>query len=236
MNFASSAKAVKKSKQGNVKTAKSSGLRKLLSLVVLAVPLAGIAGAGVVKMQGQTDSVIGLLNVTPAQNVLMQSCIDTHASRNVNFGEAVSTRQGCACASKLVSSVTPPAHYKAYAAVQSLAIEQYYWSFKTTVQADIDAEWESRVNASLKTLAESQKVNSKGLRHLFDYSLSAEQICDTPSSYESPSLESLAILMPLQTPIWEGDSEGVVEISLRGAEEPIRVSMNHVEMSLRGAQ
>jgi len=60
---------------------------------------------------------------------------------------------------------------------------------------------------------------------MFDYVLSADKICDTRESYEGESLISLAALTPLKTPIWEGDSDGVVEISLRGAEEPIRVSM-----------
>jgi len=60
---------------------------------------------------------------------------------------------------------------------------------------------------------------------MFDYVLSADKICDTEQSYEGSSLQSLAALLPLETPIWESDSEGVVEISLRGAQEPIRVSM-----------
>ena len=198
---------------------------KLRTIAAPAIPLV-LLGGGMAATHLQTGSVIDELKVTPVQQVVMQSCIDAHSSRNVNFGETVSTPKGCACASKLVTSVVPQAHYSAFSAVQSLAIDQYYWSYASHEQAEIDAEYNSRISEKISDLASTQNLNKKGLRHMFDYVLSAEQICDTRESYEGTSLESLAALMPLETPIWESDRDGVVEISLRGAEAPIRVSMN----------
>ena len=173
----------------------------------------------------QKSSIIEDLRVSPVQQVMMQACINAHNKRDVNFGERVSTTKGCACASKLVSSVVPPAHYDAYSAVQGLAIDQYYWRYESDAQDEIDAEFDSRIDEEMTALAASQNLNQKGLRHMFDYVLSADQICDTRESYQGSALQSLAALTPLETPIWEGDSEGVVEISLRGAEDTIRVSM-----------
>ena len=199
-------------------------LGKLRTAATPLVPLA-LIGGGLASTQMQASSVIEELNVTPVQHVMMNSCIDAHGARNVNFGDNVSTPKGCACASKLVSSVTPPAHYSAYAAVQDLAIDQYYWTYESELQDEIDAEYDSRISSKITKLADTQNLNTKGLRHMFDYVLSADKICDTEQSYEGSSLQSLAALLPLETPIWESDSEGVVEISLRGAQEPIRVSM-----------
>ncbi len=197
---------------------------KLRTAAIPIIPLT-LMGGGALSLKLQSSSVIEELRVTPVQHVMMQSCIDAHMAKNVDFGETVSTAKGCACASKLVSSVIPPAHYGAYRAVQDLAIDQYYWSFKSDVQSEIDAEFDSRIAVGITELASTQNLNSKGLRNMFDYVLSADKICDMRESYQGESLVSLAKLLPLETPIWEGDSEGVVEISLRGAEEPIRVSM-----------
>lgn len=202
-----------------------SAMDKLRTIAIPAVPLV-LFGGGNAYMTVQSSSVIEDLRVTPVQQIMMQSCIDAHAAKNVNFGDNVSTPKGCACTSKLVSSVTPPAHYAAFPAVQALAIEQYYWSFEAETQDGIDAEFDDRITDGITALASTQGLNQKGLRHMFDYVLSADQICDTHESYEDASAQSLAALMPLETPIWEGDSDGVVQISLRGAEEPIRVSMN----------
>ena len=198
---------------------------KLRTIAIPAVPVL-LLGGGVASAKFQAVSVIEELNVTPMQQVMMQSCIDAHGAKNVNFGETVSTPKGCACAAKLVTSVVPPAHYQTFSAVQELAIDQYYWQYKSQDQDAIDAEWEQRVSAEMTTLAASQQLNTKGLRHIFDYVLSAEQICDMQESYEGTSLASLAELKPLETPIWEGDSDGVVEISLRGADAPLRVALN----------
>lgn len=198
---------------------------KLRTIAIPSVPLV-LLGGGMAATQFQTGSVIETLNVTPVQQVVMQSCIDAHSARNVNFGEAVSTPRGCACASKLVTSVVPPAHYAAFPAVQDLAIDQYYWTYASSEQDEIDAEYDSRISEKVSQLASTQNLNKKGLRHMFDYVLSADQICDTRESYKGASLQSLAALLPLKTPIWESDSDGVVEISLRGAQSPIRVSMN----------
>ena len=197
---------------------------KLRMAAIPLVPLA-LIGGGALSLKMQSTSVIEKLQVTPVQQVMMQSCIDAHTQKDVSFGDNVSTPKGCACASKLVSSVVPPAHYGAFAAVQDLAIEQYYWSYESGVQTEIDSEFDARITEKMTELAGTQNLNSKGLRHMFDYVLSADKICDTRESYEGESLISLAALTPLKTPIWEGDSDGVVEISLRGAEEPIRVSM-----------
>jgi hypothetical protein len=203
-----------------------SPLRKLRMAAIPAVPLALFAGAPVM-MKAQSGALIEELRITPVQQTMMNTCIQSHAAVNVEFGDIVSTPKGCACVSKLVSSVTPPAHYGAYQAVQDLAISQYYWSYASEKQSEIDAEFDSRVANKITELAATQDLNQKGLRHMFDYVLSADQICDTRESYQGDSLTSLAALLPLETPIWEGDSEGVIEISLRGAEQPIRVSMNN---------
>ena len=197
---------------------------KLRTAAIPIIPLT-LMGGGAVSLKLQSSAFVEELRVTPVQQVMMQSCIDAHMAKNVDFGEIVSTPKGCACASKLVSSVIPPAHYGAYRAVQDLAIDQYYWSYKSDVQNEIDAEYDSRITNGITELANTQNLNSKGLRNMFDYVLSADQICDMRESYQGESLASLAKLLPLETPIWEGDSEGVVEISLRGAEQPIRVSM-----------
>ena len=197
---------------------------KLRTIAIPVVPLM-LFGGGSVFMKVQSGSAIEDLRVTPVQQVLMQGCIDAHNAINVNFGDYVSTPKGCACTAKLVSSVTPPAHYSAFSAVQSLAIDQYYWSYEGDTQAEIDTEFDVRVNEGIAALADTQNLNQTGLRHMFDYVLSADKICDTPESFQGDSLRSLAALTPLETPIWEGDSEGVIEISLRGAAEPLRVSM-----------
>lgn len=200
-------------------------LSKWGKLRTVAVPFAPVLLFGGALTQFDNETRIDALNVMPAQQVMMQACIDAHAARDVNFGDNVSTPVGCACTSKLVSSVTPPAHYAAYGAVQALAIDQYYWQYESKEQVAIDAEFDNRVETEIEALAHTQGLNQKGLRHMFDYVLSADQVCDTPESYQGGSGLSLAALMPLETPIWEGDSDGVVEISLRGAVQPIRVSM-----------
>ena len=198
---------------------------KLRTIAAPVIPLV-LLGGGMAATHLQTGSVIDELKVTPVQQVIMQSCIDAHSSRNVNFGEIISTPKGCACASKLVTSVVPLAHYPAFSAIQNLAIDQYYWTFPSNAQSEIDAEYDGRISEKISDLASTQNLNKKGLRHMLDYVLSADKICDTRESYEGTSLESLAALMPLETPIWESDRDGVVEISLRGAETSIRVSMN----------
>lgn len=201
-----------------------STMGKLRTAAIPIVPLT-LIGGGALSLKFQSSSVIEELQVTPVQQVLMQSCIDAHSAKNVEFGDYVSTPKGCACASKLVSSVVPLAHYGSYRAVQDLAIQQYYWSYDSDVQNEIDDEFDARITDGITELASTQNLNSKGLRNMFDYVLSADHICDMRESYQGDSLNSLAKLRPLETPIWEGDSDGVVEISLRGAEEPIRVSM-----------
>jgi len=56
------------------------------------------------------------------------------------------------------------------------------------------------------------------------YINSAENVCDMTESYVGNSGAELAGLRPLETPIWEGESEGIVQISLRGAQQPLRIS------------
>jgi hypothetical protein len=202
-----------------------STLRKLRIGGVVVMPLA-LIGGGAASLKLQSGSAIEALRIDPVQQVMMQSCIDAHEKKALYFGENVSTPQGCGCVAKLVSSVTPPAHYSSYAAIQDLAIAQYEWQYASDVQSEIDAEFDVRIENKIIELAKTESLNQTGLRHMFDYLLSADQICDTPESYQGDALESLASLTPLETPIWEGDSEGVMEIALRGASEPIRVSMN----------
>lgn len=204
---------------------KLSTLRKLRIGGVVVMPLV-LIGGGAASLKLQSGSAIEALRIDPVQQVIMQSCVDVHAKKDVYFGENVSTPQGCGCVAKLVSSVTPPAHYGAYDAIQDLAVSQYDWQYSSDVQSEIDAEYDARIGDKIAELAKTERLNQTGLRHMFDYILSADQICDTPETYQGDALESLAALTPLETPIWEGDSEGVMEIALRGASEPIRVSMN----------
>lgn len=209
----------------NVKNFRSLSMGgKIRTIATPIVPLA-VMGTGALTTGFQSAQVTDVLQVGPLQQVMMQSCIDNHTEQMVDFGHVMSTPYGCACTAKLVSSMTPPAHYKAYGALHKFNLDQWNWTYDSEDEAEQVAQYEKRLTAGLANISKTAGVNIKGLRHMNDYINSAETVCDMKESYEAESGASLAALRPLETPIWEGDSEGVVQISLRGLDQPLRVSM-----------
>lgn len=208
----------------NVKNFGSLSLMGKLRTAAVPVVPAALFGVSAVGGSLQAASISETLQIGPLQQVMMQDCIDNHDEEMVMFGENVSTAQGCACTAKLVSSVTPPAHYKAYRALHKFNLGQWDWEYESSAEKDRAAEYEVRLTAGLKAIEQSAGVNVKGLRHMNGYINSAENVCDMTESYVGNSGAELAGLRPLETPIWEGESEGIVQISLRGAQQPLRIS------------
>ncbi len=213
---------------GNIK--KFSGLtqrEKILISAVIGAPLVIVALTAYWFMPKADIRVA--LRVSPTQEVLLQACADNYAARTMDFSETTDVATGCACAAKLVSSVTPAAHYPAYGAVHALVLDSQHWTVESENSSVADLEKTTRIDAGLETIAQTNKSHVSVMRHMFDYMVSSQSVCDIEQSYQGEQLEALAALTPLQTPIWVvGSEEGVVELSLRGARSPIRLSMNAV--------
>ncbi len=212
---------------GNIK--KFSGLtrrEKVLISGIIGAPLVIVAMTAYWFMPKADIRVA--LRVSPTQEVLMQACADNYAARTIDYSESTDVATGCACAAKLVSSVTPAAHYHAYGPVHALVLDSQSWTFESENTSVADLEKSARIDAGLETIAQTSNSNASVMRHMFDYMVSSQTVCDIEQSYKGEQLEALAALSALQTPIWEGSEAGVVELSLRGAEAPIRLSMNAV--------
>lgn len=209
----------------NIRNFRELSLFKKITTVGVPLGTASAFVIGGLALKAQNKSVSEMLAMSPAQQVMMESCVQNHTDIGYEFGEDTPLSLGCGCSAKLISSVTPPAHYAAFADVHRLYLDQYSWEFDEETEAEQQAAYDAKLNAAIGELTDVVGVNRKGVKHIHDYMASAETVCNMRESYKGDALISLTELKPLDTPIWEGDSDGVIQISLRGADAPITVSM-----------
>ena len=204
---------------GSLKNFKNQSPMGKLRTIGIPVALVGIP----LGVHMADASKIGVLELTPAQLEMAGTCEDNHDAVGVTFTGA-SNKLGCACTAKLVSAGIPARHLTHYQPVHEYALASYDIEDVGETEAQIKAHFEKVTQEKVGEISARVNENADTLYTLFDSILTADNLCDNSSFYTEASLSELGQLTAWSEPVWSDRSGQVVEISLRGADDVLRVS------------
>ena len=169
------------------------------------------------------SSKIGALALTPAQLEMAGMCEDNHDAADLTFTGA-SNKLGCACTAKIVSAGIPARHLTHFEPIHAYALASCDIESVGETEAQSKAHFEKVTQEKMSAIGARVNENADTLYTLFDSILTADNLCDNSSFYTEASLSELGQLTAWSEPVWSDRSGQVVEISLRGADDVLRVS------------
>ena len=188
------------------------------------VPVLLFSGFGFTALQGH--QAVKHLNLSKADTVLMAQCEDNYEARNLVFEDGVSLKSGCACTAKLVSSAVPNDHHNYFETAHNLMLQSYYIQIEGETEAAKQDSYDKQMAAMVTAQVRSADFNSKQLGTLVEIIGSADVRCSEPAIYEKSNLTEIGALTPYRDMIVVDKTQGVVELTLRGADAPVRLSQN----------
>ena len=193
------------------------GKLRTVSIPVLAL---GVPGYG----YASNAMIVKTLDLTPAQVTMVETCEASHDTVGFAFGGMISTEAGCGCAAKLVSASIPESHLKHYGAAYDMVFEAYNIRVEASTEAGYEAAYKREFSALSRMTADANGLSRDQFENLATQTMAADMICDDSGVYKGAALTEIAALEPFAEPIWTNEVSGTVEVTLRGAERPMRVA------------
>jgi len=207
---------------GNLRNFRNLNKKEKAKTVIL--PALLFSGFGFTALQGH--QVTKYLNLNEADQVLMAQCERNYDEGNLLFEDGVPSQSGCACTAKLVSSSVPTSHHSHFKTAHNLLLQSYFIQAQGETQDASQANYESQPSAMITAEVRSADFNSEQLATLVDIIGSADMKCSDRTLYTKANLMELGKLEPYAEMIVVDKAQGVVELTLRGATAPVRLSQN----------
>jgi len=96
--------------------------------------------------------------------------------------------------------------------------------FSGQTEVEVNANFNKVMFEEISKLAIRIGYTRDDLYSLFTSAYTADTICDLRETYHNENIDKLASLEPTVSPIWKDTDTVVVELILRGAQAPIRLS------------
>ncbi len=165
------------------------------------------------------------LNLTAAELEIAAQCEENHSVANVSF-IAASDKLGCACTAKIISSEIPARHLEHFQPIHAYVLKSYTLEVGGESEAEYSKNFDKVTKEGVTDIAMALGYNRDTLLTLFTGLSTVDGICETREIYKGAALEDMGQLTTWSEPIWLDETAQAVEISLRGADDVLRVATN----------
>jgi len=186
------------------------------------LPFLLLSGFGYTALQGH--QVNKYLNLSEPDMRLVAQCERNYDDQNFLFEDGVPNTSGCACTAKLVSSSVPASHHSHFKTAHNLLLQSYFIQAQGETEDAIQANYDNQLSAMITSQVRSADFNSEQLATLVDIIGTADMTCSDRAVYKKAKLIEFGKLEPYAEMIVVDKAKGVVELTLRGAKAPVRLS------------